>query len=92
VDTDAAKLALAAIAELDGDEPLADPYREGQALRVATFTDLDLPTARRVVEVTYHATTLSELLMRVTVSGAGAEIGAALRQLRSAFQGFGPRP
>src|SRR3954447_8741523 len=51
INTDAAQLALAAVAEFDGSAPIADRYREEQALRVATFTDLDLPTARRVVEV-----------------------------------------
>jgi hypothetical protein len=90
IDTDAARLALAAIAEVDGDAPISDRYREEQALRVATFTDLDLATARRVVEVTYHATTLSELMMRVQVVGAGAEIAATFRQLKRAFQGSGP--
>lgn len=90
-DTDAAKLALAAIAEVDGERPLGDRYREEQALRVATFTDLDLPTARRLVEVTYHATTLSELLVRVTVVGAGAEVAATFRELKRALaKGFGP--
>jgi hypothetical protein len=83
--TDPARLALAAIAEIDGDHPLSDRYREEQALRVATFTDLDLSTARRVVEVTYHATTLSELLVRVTVMGAGSEIAAAFRELKRAI-------
>jgi hypothetical protein len=88
IDTDAARLALAAIAEIDPDRPLAERYREEQALRVATFTDLDLPTARRVVEVAYHSATLSELLVRVAVSGAGAEIGATFRQLRTALGGL----
>jgi hypothetical protein len=87
-DTDAARLALAAIAEVDGAEPLSDPFREQQALRVATFTDLDLPTARRVVEVAYHATTLSELLVRVAVTDAGSQVAATFRQLRGAIQGF----
>jgi hypothetical protein len=89
VNTDAARLALAAIAEADGVEPLTDRYREEQALRVATFTDLELDAARRVVEITYHATTLSELMMRVTVMGAGAEIGATFRQLRQALDRLG---
>ena len=92
IDTDAARLALAAVAETDGQEPLPDRYREEQALRVATFTDLDLPTARRVVETTYHAATLSELLLKVSVVGTGAEIRATWRQLRSALQGLGPDP
>jgi hypothetical protein len=86
--TDAARLALAAIAEIDGEQPLADRFREQQALRVATFTDLDLPTARRVVEVTYHAATLSELLVRVGLQGAGSEVAAVFRQVRSAIQGL----
>jgi hypothetical protein len=91
INTDAAQLALAAVAEFDGNEPIAGRYREEQALRVATFTDLDLPTARRVVEVTYHATTLSELLVRVAVAGTGAQISSTFRQLRNAIQGF-PMP
>jgi hypothetical protein len=86
INTDAVKLALAAAAEIDGDVPIADRYREAQALRVATFTDLDLPTARRVVELAYYSTTLSELLVRVSVVGAGREIGATLRQLRGALR------
>ena len=86
IDTDAARLALAAIAEVVGDQPLADGYREQQALRVATFTDLDLPTARRVVEVTYQATTLTELLVRVSLVDTGRQIAATVRQLRTALQ------
>ena len=89
IDTDAARLALAAIGEADGVQPLADRYREEQALRLATFTDLDLPTARRVVETTYHATTLSELMLRLSVVSTGSEISATLRQLKRALQGFG---
>jgi len=85
-DTDAARLALAAIAEATGEEPLADRYREDQALRLATFSDLDLPTARRVVETTYHATTLGRLMVAVNAIGAGTEVAATLRQLRQAFR------
>jgi len=77
-DTDAARLALAAIAEATGEEPLADRYREDQALR--------LPTARRVVETTYHATTLGRLMVAVNAIGAGTEVAATLRQLRQAFR------
>jgi hypothetical protein len=88
INTDAAVLALAAIAETDGSEPIADHYREEQALRVATFTDLDLPTARRVVEIVYHSTTLGQLLMNVAVAGAGSEIAATFRQLKRALHGL----
>ena len=87
IDADRARLALAAIAETDGVGPLTDAYREQQALRLATFTDLDLPTARRVVETTFHATTLSELMVRITVEGARSEIAATFRQLRRALGG-----
>jgi hypothetical protein len=87
INTDAARVALAAIGEVDGLEPLADRYREEQALRLATFTDLDLPTARRVVETTFHSTTLSELMIKLSLVGAQSEISATLRQLRRAFQG-----
>jgi len=90
-ETDAARLALAAIAESTGDEPLPDRYRENQALRLATFSDLDLPTARRVVEVTYHATTLGQLLVKVNAIGAGAEAAATFRRVESALRGFEER-
>jgi hypothetical protein len=86
-DTDAARLALAAIAEVDGETPLVDRYREEQALRVATFTDLDLPTARRVVEVAYHSTTLSELLVRVSLAGTRSQVNSVVRRLRDVVQG-----
>jgi hypothetical protein len=94
--TDRARLALAAIAETTGEEPIADRYREDQALRMATFTDLDLPTARRVVEVTYHATTLGELMIRMQAMGATSEVAATFRELsrtlREFDKRFGERP
>jgi hypothetical protein len=88
INSDAAALALAAIGEIDGTQPLADRFREEQALRVATFTDLELPTARRVVETAYHATTLADLLIRVNAVGTGREITAALRNLKRTIQGL----
>ena len=87
IDADAAKLALAVIAEITGEEPLTDPYREELALRAATFADLDVPTARRVVEIARQATTLGELLVRVQVAGTGAELSADFRQLKRGVRG-----
>lgn len=89
IDADAAKLALAAIAEVTGEEPLADAYLEDLALRAATFADLDVPTARRVVEIARQAPVLAELLVRVQVAGTGAEVSAAFRQIRRRLQGLG---
>jgi hypothetical protein len=88
ITTDAARLALAAIAETDGEEPIADRFREEQALRVATFTDLDLPTARRAVQTAYYAATLADLLVRVNAVGTGHEIATALRNLKRTIQGL----